>query len=403
MSTLAISPPRAGRAVYVAGLVAVAVLSLGAPAARAEQTSAEFAEKYGAGVSAFKAHDMGKAYAAAKEAKAVAKTAFEKNAAANLMVNVAGASGKFADQAEALEQLVASDATPAASKGQLHKALAGAYAQTGKLDKALGEMKEAMRNGGSASDYDMLATLYFGSRDCKNGLEALDKALGGGKEASEQQLKAKDSCYFQMKDPRLLAVAEELLHRFPKKDWYNQVLSINQEKKIDDMAILEMLRYGFEHDYLDNESDYLKLADRALDVGTTAEAQRVLERGISKKVIKKLDKADGLLKQAKDRAAEDAKTVTQLDAEAHAGKNGDTDYRLGLRYFSMKQYDKAADALQRALSAERVARVKRPDDANMVLGMALLQVKKKADAEKAFTAAKGDARMAPAAKMWLGA
>ena len=250
-----------------------------------------------------------------------------------------------------------------------------------------------MRNGGSASDYDMLATLYFGSRDCKNGLEALDKALGGGKEASEQQLKAKDSCYFQMKDPRLLAVAEELLHRFPKKDWYNQVLSINQEKKIDDMAILEMLRYGFEHDYLDNESDYLKLADRALDVGTTAEAQRVAAT----------DRNSRMLKQAKDRAAEDAKTVTQLDAEAHAGKNGDTDYRLGLRYFSMKQYDKAADALQRALSAERVARVKRPDDANMVLGMALLQVKKKADADKAFTAAKGDARMAPAAQMWLGA
>jgi tetratricopeptide (TPR) repeat protein len=404
MSTLAISSPRAGRALFVAGLVAVAVLCLGATVASAEQTSAEFSEKYNAGVTAFKAHDMGKALAAAKEAKAVAKSGFEKVAAANLMVNVAGASGKFADEAEALEQLLASDSVPAASKGPLHKALAGAYAQTGKLDKALTEMKEAMKGGGSAADNDMLATLYFGARDCKNGLEALDKALAGGKEANEQQLKAKDSCYFQMKNQdRLLATAEELMRRFPKKDWYNQVLSINQERKIDDLAILAMLRYGFEHDYLDNESDFLKLADRALDVGTTAEAQRVLEKAISKKVIKKMEKADGLLKQAKDRAVEDAKTAAQLDAEAHAGKNGDTDYRLGMRYFSMKQYDKAADALQRALSPERVARVKRPDDANMVLGISLLKLNKKADADKAFNAAKADNRMAAAAKMWLGA
>jgi Tfp pilus assembly protein PilF len=94
--------------------------------------------------------------------------------------------------------------------------------------------------------------------------------------------------------------------------------------------------------------------------------------------------------------------VGQLDAEAHAGKNGDTDVRLGLRYFSMKQYDKAADSLARALSADRVARVKRPDDANMVLGISYLKINKKADADKAFNAAKSDTRMAPAAKMWQG-
>ena len=74
-----------------------------------------------------------------------------------------------------------------------------------------------------------------------------------------------------------------------------------------------------------------------------------------------------------------------------------------MRYFSMKQYDKAVEALLRGLSPERVARVKRPDDTNMVLGMCYLQLKKQADATKAFNAAKADPRMAPAAKLWLGA
>ena len=402
MSTLANFLPRAGRALFLAGLTAAALV-VGVHSARAETTSEAFSEKYNAGVAAYKAHDLGKALAAAKEAHGVAKSGFEKMASLKLTVTVAGAAGKYADEAEALEALLATDGVSASEHAQVHKTLAQVYGQLNKLDKALIEMKEAMKGGGSAAEYDMLATFYFGTRDCKNGLEALDKALGGGKEPNEQQLKARDVCYFQAKDARLLGVAEELLRRFPNKNWYNQVLSINQDKKIDDLAILAILRYGFEHDFLDQEADFLKLADRALDVGTTAEAQRVLEKGIAKKVVKNMEKADRLLKQAKDRSAVDAKSVGQLDAEAHAGKNGDTDVKLGMRYFSMKQYDKAVEALLRGLSPERVARVKRPDDTNMVLGMCYLQLKKQADATKAFNAAKADPRMAPAAKLWLGA
>jgi tetratricopeptide (TPR) repeat protein len=400
MSTLVQFLPRTGRGLLLAGLTAAA-LAVSATAL-AQSYSAEFSDKYNEGATAFKARDLGKAFNAAKAAQSVAKGGTEKTAAAMLMVNVASAAGKFSEQADALEVLIASESVPAGSKGQLHKALAGAYGNLNKLDKAIVEMKEGMKGGGSPADYEALATLYFGSRDCRNGLEALDKA-DAGKEPTVQHLKFKDNCYFQSKDARLLTVAEELMRKDSgNKNWYNQVLAINQDKKIDELAVLAMLRFGFEHDFLEQEVDFLKLADKALDVGTTAEAQRVLEKGMAKKVIKNLEKAQRLLQQAKDRAAEDAKTVGQLDAEAHAGKNGDTDVRLGLRYFSMKQYDKAADSIVRGLSAERVARVKRPDDANMVLGMSYLKLNKKAEAEKAFNAAKADARMTPAAKMWLG-
>ena len=405
MSTLAFSLPRSARGLLVAGCLALTAVAAGISVAQAETTSAEFSEKYNAGVTAYKAKDLAKALQSAKEARAIAKTAFEKTASGKLLVTAAGASAKYADEAEALEQLLAGEGVTAQERLQFHKALSQVYGQMNKMDKAIAEMKEYLKgSGGSSADWDALAILYFGARDCRNGLEALDKALAGGKEANELQLKARDSCYFQMKDQsRLLAVAEELLRRFPKKDYYNQVLAVYQDRKIDDLAILELLRYGFEKDFLEVESDYLKLADRALDVGTTAEAQTVLEKGLARKVIKNKDKASKLLEQAKTRAADDVKTAPQLDAEAHAGKNGDTDVKLGLRYFSMGQYDKAVDALQRGLSPERLARVKRPDDASMVLGISYLKLKKKAEAEKAFAAAKADPRMAPAAKIWLGA
>jgi len=405
MTTFAPVVSRGPRGLLLASVLGVAAVFGASVAVAQQQTSAEFSEKYNAGVTAYKAHDLGKALSSAKDAHNVAKSGFEKTASLKLLMTVAGASAKYADLAEALEALIASPDVSASEKVMFHKGLAGAYAQTNHLDKAAAEMHTYLAAGaGTAADWEAMAQMAFGAHDCKGALEALDKASPAGKEASEGTLKLRYACYAQAKDQsKASPIAEELLRRFPKKEWYQAVLADLQAKKPDELAMLNILRYGFEKDFLADEGDYLKLADAALDEGTTAEAQRVLERGLSKKVIKNMDKGQKLLKQAKDRAAEDAKTLNQLDAEARAGKNGETDFKLGLRYYSMNQNDKALEALSRALSADHVARVRRVDEANMVLGIVATRLKKKADADKAFAAAKSDARMAAAAKMWSGA
>jgi hypothetical protein len=405
MSTLAsVAGPLATRLRTIVLTSLAIALTLPAGSAFAQQTSQEFYDKFAPGQSAYQKHDFATALKHGKEAKAVAKSAYEKKAALTLIYGAAASSHSYQDAIDAAKDLLSTDGVSAAEKLNFHKSLAQMYGATSHFDLAINEYKEYLKGAsGTPADYSALAQYYFANKDCPNSLSSIDKALGG-KPADEDQLKIQMRCYFQSKsDDKLLAVSEDALRRFPKKDYYTQVLRVYQDKKIDDLAIAEMLRYGFDKDWLVDEADYTKLADRALDVGTTAEAQRVLERGIQKKQVKNADKAERLLKQAKDRAAEDVKTVAQADAEARAGKNGESDVRLGYRYYSMNQFEKAAEALQRGLSAERVARVKRPDDANMILGITLLKLKKKAEAEKAFNAAKADPRMAAAAKMWLGA
>jgi tetratricopeptide (TPR) repeat protein len=405
MTKLATVLSRATRGLLVAGVLGVALVTSQGAYAQA-QTSAEFSEKYNAGVTAYKGHDLAKALASAKEAHGVAKSGFEKTAALKLLLVVAGASGKVQDQQEALEQLLNTEGVSAAEKVQFHKSLAPIYAATNHYDKAVTEMKSYLAAGaGSPSDWELLAQLQYGAHDCKGALESIDKASPAGKDASESVLKLRYTCYSQGGDKgKTTAVAEELLRRFPAKQWFQAVLADIEAKKPDDLAMLGVLRYGYERDFLADEGDYTKLADLALSEGTTAEAQHVLEKAFSKKVIgaKGKEKAEGLLKQAKDRATEDAKTLAQLDAESKAGKNGETDVKVGLRYFSMGQYDKAADALARGLSADHVAKVRRPDEANLVLGIVYTKIKKKAEADKAFAAAKADPRMAVAAKLWAG-
>lgn len=387
-----------------AGTLVALVVAVAAPGrADAQQTSAEFFEKFNPAQQAYQKKDFGTALKAGKDARTAAKSPFEKKVSLTLIYGAAASLRNYPEAIEALEELERTEGVPANEKLGYHKVLGQMYGQVNKFDRAILETNEYIRgSGGQPADYAALAQYYFAAKNCPQSLQALDKALAGGKQADEDQLKVQMNCYTQAhQGEKVQAVAEEALKRYPKKIYYTQVLRALWERKIDDMALAEVLRLGYEHDWLEDESDYVKLADLALDVGTTGEAQRVLERGISKKIVKNADKVERLLKQAKDRATEDAKTVGQLDAESRAGKNGETDVHLGFRYYSMGQFDKAAEALTRGLSAERVARVKRTDDANMMLGIVYRKLKKSAEAEKAFNTAKADARMAPAAKLWL--
>ena len=395
--------------VLLAGALSVATLAV-APRAHAEGPTVSQAviDKYNPAKEAYAKHDYAAALRFGKEALAAAKTPFEKQVCLTLVWGAAAGAQNWTEAIESGEALIAMEGVPAGTKLSTEKALATIYPRVNKIDKAIAMTKEYMKvTGGSAADWALLSNFYSAQKDCPNGMSALDKALAGGKQADEEQLKAQSFCANKEKNTaKRIAVNEELLKRFPKKDYYAQLLNIYEtaDPKTDPMALQQLLRFGFEHDYLVEDVDYTKLADYALDVGTTAEAQRILEKGFAKKILKASDKkATALLEQAKSRAADDKKTIDQLDAEARAGKNGEADVKVGYRYFSVGQYDKAVEAIQRGLQADRSGRLKRPDDASMVLGIAYLRLKKSADAAKAFTAAKADPRMAGVAKIWLNA
>jgi len=396
-------------AARLTGALLAGTVAASAFAAEPQQVSQAVFDKYTPASDAFKRKDFATALKLGKECTAAAKSAYEKQICLNLSYGAAGASSSFPEAAEAGAALLQLEGVPPATRLSVQKSLATIYPRINRVDLAIAMIKEVIRTtGGTPDDWKILANLYAAQRNCQEGMPALDKALAGGKLADEQQLNAKSFCANQKKDvDQRIVVNEELLKRFPKKTAYLQLLNIYEtDRKADDMALFALLRFGFDRDYLDDEEAYVHLANFCLDVGAAAEAQRVLGKGIQKRVVKNggaKEKNGRLLEQAKATADSDKKTIAQADAEARAGKNGDGDVKLGGRYFGMQQFDKSAEAIQRGLQADRAARVKRPDDANMVLGMALLKIKKNADAAKAFTAAKADPRMAGVARIWLNA
>ena len=195
-----------------------------------------------------------------------------------------------------------------------------------------------------------------------------------------------------------------LVKQFMKHDYIYDLLQIYDEQKIDMRAKLDILRLEFAKDWLTRESEFTEMAEDAIDIGSPTEALTVLNRGIERgavKLISPTDHPSKMLATAKLQAAEDKRQVAALDREAQAGKNGEADVKVGLVYLAQGDNQKAVDSITRGLSPERVGRVKRVDDANMMLGIAYARLGKADEAKKAFAAAQADPRMANAATIWI--
>jgi uncharacterized protein HemY len=376
-----------------------------APAEAAQQVSKEFFEKFKPAQDALQKRDYGTALRAAKESVGAAKNSTEKEYALKVALSAAYGAQNWNEATSAAEQLVGLDGVSGAEKNNYRRMLGQIAEQQRQYDKAIRYTQEAMKGGATAKDYELLFRVYALRGDCNNALANLDKALGG-KPANETQLKARNSCLFKQGNTAArTATVEELVRRFPKKAYFTDLVSVYQEQKLDERAMLNVYRWGFEKDLIEREADYLAYADAALNAGASAEANRALQRGVKAGVIKTNDansRTSRLVASTQKIAADDKAKLAQLDKEARAGRNGESDVGVGVAYFGNGEYAKAVEALQRAFQPDRANRIKRPDDANMVLGISQLELKKKADADKAFNAAKADPRMAKAASLWLG-
>lgn len=374
-----------------------------APAEAAQQVSKDFFEKFKPAQDALQKRDYATALRAAKEAAAVAKNNEEREYALKVQLSAAFGAQRWADATEAGDALLAMGSVSAAEKANYRRSLGQVYEQQRQYAKAISYTQEAMKSGATARDHELLFRVYSIQGDCSNAMASLDRAIGN-KPATEAQLKARNSCLFKAgNSARRQPVAEELLRRFPKKAYFTDVLGLYQEQKLDPRAMLNLYRLGFEKDLLEREVDYTAYADLAASAGNSSEANRALERGVAKGVIKKGDpnsRTARLLVSSAKIASDDRAKLPQLDKEARAGRNGESDVVVGASYYGLGEYAKAAEAIRRGLQADRVGRVKRPDDAQMLLGIALLKSGKKGEAEKAFQAAAADPKMAKAAELW---
>jgi tetratricopeptide (TPR) repeat protein len=139
---------------------------------------------------------------------------------------------------------------------------------------------------------------------------------------------------------------------------------------------------------LETVGAYLNYAETALNAGSPGEAVRALERGMKEGLVPNAGTNQQTLTQAKAGVASDKKSLPGEAAAAAKNPKGEVDVKVGLGFYSTGDYAQAAEVIKRGIAKGGVARL---DDANLLLGAALLAAGNATEAKAAFEAAKAAA------------
>jgi tetratricopeptide (TPR) repeat protein len=256
----------------------------------------------------------------------------------------------------------------------------------------------------TADDLTLLATSQMQLRDYGKATTTLERAIVANDKAGRSSkngalLEMLNSAYFETKnDAKRMQTLHRLMAVAPKQSTFKQLANAYEvESARDPVVMINVYRLGAAKGLLAGEQ-FAKYAETALDLSSPGEAVAMLEKGMAAGAIKKDDRNNRLLQDAKGQIVRVKATLPQQEAEAKAIQTGEPEAKLATAYFTLKNYAKASEAAQRAVSK---GNLKRADDVNMLLGISLANSKKPAEAKKAFTAAAAaNAKTRGVADLW---
>jgi tetratricopeptide (TPR) repeat protein len=206
-------------------------------------------------------------------------------------------------------------------------------------------------------------------------------------------------------DASRLGNLEALVGEYPDKEYYSRIVAIYQQQTNHDRVVMlnaYRVAVADPEGGLATVGAYLNYADTALSAGSPGEAARALERGMKEGIVPNAGTNQQLASQAKTAVASDRKSLPGEAASAAKNPKGEVDVRVGLGFYSTGDYAQAVDIIRRGIAKGGVTRL---DDANLLLGAALVELGKTDEARAAFEAAKAAAtsgsHLGRIADLWL--
>jgi tetratricopeptide (TPR) repeat protein len=342
-----------------------------------------------------------------KEANGQAtKTPYEQYSINELMAYVMLRTGDSAGAAKLYEQNLSSGQVPAAEVQARTKTLAQLFFQTKNYPKAIEYGSRWLKNSPDDSDaYLLVAQSYYQQKDCKSatrymqqGMEAARKA---GQPIKQNWMDLKLFCQDAMGDTQgVVDTRLQLVRNYPTTEHWDALLStLYRLPENDDLTTLNYYRLMLDLNVLKKPNDYKEMAEMDITAKVPGEALEVMNKGFANKVLETKDREryTRLLNNARTQAQAVQADLAKLDSEARAEPTGEADVGLGMTYTGFAKYDKAVEALQRAL---KKGAGKRKDEAQIALGRAYLKLNQKDAARKAFKAVPDDSKLAQVAELY---
>jgi len=388
------------------GLHAVlcAAFMLGASVYAADTVRPEVGKPLQEAQSLMKSGKYKEAQAKVSEADAAPnKTAAESLLVTRMRAAVASAGGDTASANQAYESLLSSGKVTGKDALTMEQAIAVNLYKEKDYAKAATWAQRYFKDGGTdpAMRTVLLQSYYLGN-DCGS----VSKMLAGAEDrkATEEELQILANCYQRQKDTGgYVGAIEKLVMYYPKKDYWVDLLSHVQRKPgfASDRLGIHVYRLRMAIGMTLDTNDYMEMAQLALQAGVPAEAKKIVDKGYEVKALGTGAQAErqGRLRDLINKSLADSqKNRAKDEADAMASKDGNDLVKVGLNYVYEGKADKGLSLIEQGIKR---GGLKRPEDAKLLYGEALLEARQNTRAVTVFREVKGTDGTADVARLWI--
>jgi outer membrane protein assembly factor BamD (BamD/ComL family) len=284
------------------------------------------------------------------------------------------------------------------------QAVAVAYYQKKDYANAAKWTQRYYKEGGNDPQMrTVLLQSYYLGNDCASVQKMLGSVTESDKRASEEELQILANCYLRQKDNTgYVNAIEKLVIHYPKKEYWTDLLARVQKKSgFSDRLGVDVYRLRFATNNAGSANDYMEMAQLAMQQGVPAEAKIYIDKGYAAGVLGKGDQAERherLRKLVMKTLEESQKSRANDEKEALAAKDGNALVTIGLNYV----YEgNTAKGLQLIDTGIKKGGLKRPEDAKLRYGEALLHAGRKDRASQVLREVRGTDGTADLARLWL--
>lgn len=378
--------------------LAAAVLAFALAATAQEAVRPEVGKPLQAAADLIKAKRYREALAKVDQADAVSgKTAAEDALVERMRLSAALAAGDNDRAAKAFEALVAVGRIPQAEQLRIMESLAGGYWRANDKAKAVQWAQRHLREGGTSSSMrQLLAAAQAESGDygaIARQLQAeVAEAEKAGRVPPEDRLKNLAYAQQQIGDTAgYVSTIEKLAVHYPSKDYWADLISRVQRKpNFSGRYLLDIYRLKLATGNLAQANDYMEMAQLAVQARLPAEAMKVVQDGYAAGALgtgAEAARHQRLRALVETELARDNESLASDLAEARAARGGDALVAVGFRYVMAGDAAKGAGLIEQGIAK---GQLKRPDEAQLRLGIAQLRAGQRAKGVKTLRSIKGD-------------
>ncbi|HEX9390797.1 MAG TPA: hypothetical protein VF928_05750 [Usitatibacteraceae bacterium] len=358
-----------------------------------------------------RANKFKEALAKLRDADAIAnKTPYEIYLIESTRGSAASGAGDGATAIRSFEAVINSGKAPAATQLKMVEALASSYYRAGDYPASIKWGARYFREGGTNGQIrTLMIQAYFQSGDYANAakesladIQADEKA---DRTPSEEKLQLLANSYLRQKNQGgYIATIEKLIKYYPRKSLWADIISRLQKKPgFSDRLSLDVYRLQLATGNLSSTSDFMEMTQLALQAGFSGEAKKIVDEGFSTGALGKgtdVDRQKRLRDLVEKKIAEN-KAMLAAGADettAKTAKDGNDLVTLGYNMFTSGQSAKGIGLMEEGIKKNKL---RRPEDAKLHLGIALIQAGQKSRGVQVLKSVQGNDGASDLANLWV--